>query len=290
MRGKFTLILTTLTLVGLTGAGAAQAETALERGRYLVQGPVGCGNCHTPRGTDGQFLPDMELAGGMVFDEAPAFKAIAPNITPDPETGMGNWTDAQLILAIREGKRPDGRLIGPPMPVPLYRDLADSDIKAIIAYLRTVKPVKHPVEKSAYNIPLPLAYGPPVGAVPDVPRDDKVAYGAYIAGPLAHCVECHTPHDAKGMPIMDKLFAGGFPLNGPWGTTISTNLTPDAETGIGTWSDAEIKQAITHGVRKDGTRLAPPMGFSFYANISEQDLDAIVAFLHTLKPIANRVR
>ena len=105
----------------------------------------------------------------------------------------GNWTDAQLMVAIRDGKRPDGSLIGPPMPYDMYRGLSDRDTKAIIAYLRSLKPVKNATRKSVYQMPLPPAYGPPVGSIPDVSRTDKVAYGAYLAGPLGHCMECHTP-------------------------------------------------------------------------------------------------
>lgn len=120
---------------------------ALARGKYLMEGPVACGNCRLARGGQGQPLFDKGLSGGMVFDE-PAFKAFAANITPDTETGIGRWTDAQLTKAIREGLRPDGSLIGPPMPIEFYRQLADSDLAAIIAYLRAQPAVRNAVPKS----------------------------------------------------------------------------------------------------------------------------------------------
>jgi mono/diheme cytochrome c family protein len=208
--------------LGMIIGTAVHAESRVERGRYLMQSIVACGNCHTPQGPNGP-LPGMELAGGLKIEEKP-FTAIASNITPDRETGIGKWTDAQIITSIREGKRPDGSIIGPPMPIGLYRGMSDSDVRAIVAYLRSVKPVKNQVAKSEYRIPLPPNYGPPVGKVAEVPHKDKIAYGRYLAGPLGHCVECHSPAGPQGAPDLDnKLGAGGFSFNGPWGTSVSTN-------------------------------------------------------------------
>jgi mono/diheme cytochrome c family protein len=266
-------------------ATAARAETPVERGRYLVETIAGCGNCHTPRGPGGAFAADKHMAGGFVIDEKP-FRAVASNITPDKETGVGAWTDAQLAKAIREGIRPDGSLIGPPMPFGLYRKLSDSDLTAIVAYLRKLKPVKNTVEKSVYRIPLPPAYGPPVAAVPDVPRTDKVKYGEYLAGPVGHCVECHTPMNDKGHPDWSRIGQGGMPFHGPWGVAVARNITPHPEDGLGKWTDAEIKRAITEGVSKDGSKLHPPMPYALYAKVKTEDLDAIVAYLRTLKPLA----
>ena len=258
-------------------SGAAIAETPLERGTYLMQSIVACGNCHTPKGPNGE-IPGMELAGGFKFDEPP-FTAYASNITPDKDTGIGNWTDAQLIKAIREGIRPDGSIIGPPMPIVLYRGLSDTDAKAIVAYLRNIKPVKNEVPKSEYRIPLPPAYGPPVGQVADVAKSDKVAYGAYLAGPAGHCLECHTPMGQRGRDFQNQLGAGGFEFHGPWGTSVAVNITP---TGLKSRSDADIKKMVTTGTRPDGSRMLPPMAYPYYANISAEDLDALVAYLRTL--------
>ncbi len=265
------------------GAAAAAAETPVERGRYLVETIAGCGNCHTPRGPGGVFAADKHMAGGFVFDEKP-FRAVASNITPDKETGIGNWTDAQIAKAIREGIRPDGSLIGPPMPFELYRKLSDTDLAAIVAYLRTLKPVSNKVEKSVYRIPLPPAYGPPVASVPDVPRADKVKYGEYLAGPVGHCVECHTPM-VNGRRDWSRTGQGGEQFHGPWGIAISRNLTPHPEDGLGKWSDAEIKRAITQGISKNGAKLFPPMAYPLYAKVTDADLDAIVAYLRSLKPL-----
>lgn len=276
-------------LACLSLAPAAMAETPAERGAYLVTSIMACGNCHTPMGPNGP-RPGMELAGGTVFEEKP-FTARAPNITQDRETGVGAWTDAQLAKAIREGIRPDGSLIGPPMPIELYRGISDTDLAAIVAYLRTVKPVANQVAKSEYRMPLPPAYGPPVTLVPDVKRGDKVKYGAYLAGPLGHCIECHTPMIAPGQRDFAKATgAGGFELRGPWGLAISANITPHRETGIGKWTNAQIKRAITQGIRADGSPLNPPMAYAFYARMNPADLDAVVAYLRSLKPVNNALR
>jgi mono/diheme cytochrome c family protein len=269
----------TLSLL-LVLTGAAQAgETPLERGRYLVTSLAACGNCHTQQGPQGP-LPDMALAGGLAFDEKP-FTAFSSNITPDPETGIGQWTDAQITRAIREGRRPDGSLIGPPMPIGLYRGLSDTDVRAIVAYLRTVPAVRHIAPKSLYRMPLPTSYGPPVGRVADVPRSNKVGYGRYLAGPVAHCMECHSKPGPQGPDLKSGLGAGGMVFHGPWGESTATNLTP---TGLGKWTDEQIKTAITTGVRPDGKRLKPPMGTAYYAKMTPADLGAIVAYLRSLPP------
>lgn len=259
---------------------AAQAESQLERGRYLVQSIVACGNCHTPQGPKGP-QPGKEMAGGFLVEEKP-FTAYAPNITPDKETGIGKWTDAQIATAIREGRRPDGTLIGPPMPIGLYRDVSDGDVAAIVAYLRSVPPVRNVVPKSQYRIPLPPSYGPPVSKVAAVSQTDKLAWGRYLAGPLGHCIECHSPPGPQGAPdLQNRLGAGGMTFNGPWGESVAANITP---TNLARYSDADLKKIIATGVRPDGSRLKPPMGVAYYGKMKPADLDALVAYLRSLPP------
>lgn len=263
---------------------AASAETLLERGTYLMHSVVACGNCHTPKGPQGE-IPGMELAGGFKVDGGSEFTAVAANITPDPETGIGKWTDAQIITAIREGKRPDGTTIGPPMPIGMYHRMSDRDVKAIVAYLHQVKPVHNVVPKSEYHIPLPASYGPPVKHE-EVSRKDKVAYGAYLAGPLGHCMECHSPL-VKGVPdVANRAGAGGNKFEGPFGVAVSRNLTPDPQNGIGKWTFADFKKTLSTGIRPNGEHLKPPMGFNYYKNIKEEDFEAIWAYLRSLKPLA----
>lgn len=276
------MILRVSMVAGVVVAGwcmAAAAGTLEERGRYLVESIAGCGNCHSLQDAGGP-IPGKELAGGPPIKEAP-FDAYPANITPDPETGIGAWSDTEIVRAIREGVSRDGRVMGPPMPFALYRGLADDDVQAMVAYLRTVKPVRNEVPASVYRMPLPPSWGPAVSGVTAPPRTDKVAYGAYLAGPVGHCVECHTPLGQKGLE-MSRLGAGTREFHGPWGTSVSRNITPAA---LGGWSDAEIRRAITSGVSRDGTRLLPPMGYGYYARMTDEDLDALVAWMRALKPV-----
>jgi mono/diheme cytochrome c family protein len=270
-------------LCALAGAAAAQPSAALvERGRVLMNGVVACGNCHQARGPQGQPLPDRGLSGGEVIVDDAAMRAVAANITPDAGTGIGRWSDAQLKKAIREGVRPDGSIIGPPMPIEFYRHLADADLDAIVAWLRAQPPVANAVPKSVYRIPLPPSYGPPVKNVKVPPASDKVRYGKYLAD-IGHCMDCHTPRAADGKLQTAQLGAGGQPIAGPWGVSVSRNLTPHA-TGLKGWSDAEIARAIRTGVSRDGSQLKPPMAFDYYKTINDADMAALIAYLRSLPP------
>ena len=265
-------------------AGPAQAQKGanLERGKYLMDSIVACGNCHVARGEKGAPIFEKGLSGGMVFDEPP-FRAVSPNITPDPETGIGKWTDAQLAKAIREGIRPGGTVIGPPMPIEFYRHISDADLAALIAYMRAQPPVKNQAAKSKYNIPLPKNYGPPVKKVATPSSKDLVRYGRYLAE-IGHCMECHTPRGEKGMLVVKSLGAGGQSFKGPWGESIARNLTPH-ETGLKNWSDVEIAKVIRDGVGKDGSPRKPPMAFGWYKNIKDDDMKALIAYLRSLMPL-----
>ena len=269
-------------------AAAADQDALVKRGAYLVNGPVACANCHTPRAADFSLLPGMDFAGGFHLVD-PAFDVYTANITPDKETGIGNWTDAQIITAIREGKDDEGKIIFPPMPVPTYNSMSDDDVKAIVAFLHTVKPINNKVTESKWNVPQQAM--PPAKGLPAPPMTDKVAYGGYIVNSLAHCFECHTTAGPNGAPdFAHHLGAGGFEITLAPGMTIRTaNITSDPETGIGKWTDADIKKAITEGVTPTGGHLSPPMPFPFFKNMTAEDLDAVVAYVRTIPPIKNKV-
>ena len=280
--------------VCMTRTALAQ-ENPLERGRYLVETVAFCGVCHNSRGPNGQMIAGMELAGGRVMplnemrtvlSNVPPgdIRAVVPNITPDPETGIGRWTDAQIATAIREGRRPDGSIIGPPMPIALYRGLSDSDLMAIVTYLRTVPPKRNAVtQRSTYPFALE-PYGPPIAHVAD-PPDNPVARGAYIAGPLAHCMECHTPALTALQRDWTRMGAGGIPFEGQWGIVVAPNITPDKDHGgIGDWTDEQILGALRQGVAADGRHLLPPMGAraAIYSRITDRDLHDLIAYLRSL--------
>jgi mono/diheme cytochrome c family protein len=265
-------------IVGLS-AGGAMAAGSVERGDYLVNSIMGCGNCHTPIGAQG-FEQDKALSGRVVED-SPAYAAIAANITPAGH--VKDWTDEQLGKAIREGIRPDGTLIGPPMPFEVYRGISDDDLASIVAYLRTVPAVENDPGASTYNIPLPPAWGPPIATVAAVPEGVTVEYGAYLAGPLGHCTVCHTPQMENGQfDFENRLGAGGMQFPQPDGTVVTApNVTP---TGLGEYTDAQIATMITEGKRPDGSAMHPPMPYGFLGNMKQDDVSAIILYLRSLPP------
>jgi Cytochrome c len=278
-------VLVTAALLAVVTSAPGRAESPLERGTYLMNAVAGCGNCHSPFTAEGPTQP--ELSGGPPI-VTPAFTAYPRNLTPDPATGIGTWTDDQIVAAVREGRRPDGSVIRPPMPIDFYRGISDTDIRTLVAYLRSVPAVEHKVPDASYKFPPPAGYGPPLGPVPDVPRTDPVAYGAYL-GRMAHCLYCHTPLKGGARDYEHMPGAGGLQLTGPWGTSVSANITPDPETGIGAWTDQQVKDALAKGVRPDGSRLAVPMPVYYFRNMTDDDLTAVVAWLRTLRPIRNVV-
>jgi mono/diheme cytochrome c family protein len=283
------LVVVTATLSAPSNAQVSQQSpqdaTVMERGRYVIEIAAACGICHTTRGADGQLLPNMKLAGGRVIVDR-GFRAVVPNITPDPDTGIGRWSDAEIAAAIREGRRTDGTLIGPVMPIALYRGLSDHDLMAMVAYLRAVLPVQHAVtERSTYPFQL-TSYGPPVAGVPDPPEDDPVARGAYLAGPLAHCMDCHTPPLPGERRDWSRIGAGGVPFEVPGGVAVSRNITSSKEYGIKDWTDEQIIRVLTQGISADGRRLAPPMSgrAPIWAQLAERDKHDLIAYLRSLPP------
>jgi mono/diheme cytochrome c family protein len=263
-------------------------ETLVQRGAYLVNTIAACGRCHTPRDAQGNPIAAMELAGGFEFDDGVIGHVVGPNITPDRETGIGRWSEGQIIAALRYGTRPDGTIIGAPMPIAAYRDISDSDLTAIAKYLHSMRPIRHSVARTQYKA-APSPQDQATIHVETPPPQDRLRYGGYLAGPIGHCYGCHTVLRADGSSLDRRWFyAGGRELPDYGDVTrqvVSRNITSDPVDGIGKWSDAEIKRAITIGIRPDGTRLAPTMPSHWYRGIATADLDAIVGFLRTVKPL-----
>lgn len=265
----------------LVGTAHAQSKSDLvKRGDYLVNGLLTCGNCHTPKGPQGDIM-EKAFSGGLTFDEPP-FKVTAPNITPDKDTGIGAMSDADIEKVLRKGIKPDGTPVAMIMPSGFYEIMTDRDMNAVIAYLRTLKPIKNKVPDPVYKVP--QGHPVPPGGENKFTEEmlqDKVKKGFYLVT-IAHCVECHTPLGPKGRDFVNDLGKGGFELKGPWGVSVSRNITSSKTKGIGAWTDAEIKRAITQGVRKDGSKLKPPMAYHSYAIMTDADLDAVIAYLRTV--------
>jgi mono/diheme cytochrome c family protein len=282
-------------VVLLAAGGGAMAETPAERGDYLVNTIMACGNCHSPRDTEGRTIAEKALSGGLTFI-TPAFIATAPNITPDVETGIGSWSDAEIKRALVEGTRPDhGRLSGVPlaaiMPANFYRALLPGDLDAIVVYLRTVKPIRSESPAPVYNAPVYRDPYPDAEAGFDkASLADPVRRGAYLVT-IGHCMECHSAWSRGTSDFRNGLGRGGraFPAaeGSPAGASdsIAANITSDPAAGIGAWSGAEIGRAITHGIGRDGRALKPPMAYGFYAGLKDADLADIIAYLRTVPPL-----
>ena len=268
----------------LIAATNVHAQTPLERGKYLVEGILTCGNCHTPRGPKGELDTARRHAGSPAPQiDTPEWSAHPTNITPDKATGIGGWTKDQLKTVLRTGHRPDGRQLAPLMPYAFYRIMTASDLDAVATYVMAQPAVSNKVPPNVYKVKKMTVDVPP-GAEKPMPAEamaDPVKRGFYLAT-IGHCMECHTPMVKGHRNFKTGLGTGGERFEGPWGVTVSRNITQHKENGIGAWSDAEIKRAITQGVRKDGTKLRPPMGFQWYATMNSADLNAIVAYLRTI--------
>jgi mono/diheme cytochrome c family protein len=243
-----------------------------------------CGNCHTPKGPPA-VVAGKDFSGGLTWDEQP-FKVTAPNITQDKETGIGAWTDSQIKTMLLTGKNPHGIQEAEVMPTAFYPILTPGDLDGIVAYLRTLAPVVNKVADPVYKIALPHHVFPGAEkAYSQADLNDKLKRGFYLVT-IGHCLECHTPFRAGGggRDFQNSLGKGGAEFPGPWGVSKSRNITSHKTAGIGEWTDAEIKTAITQGKRKDGTPLKGPMGYAYYAKMTDADLDAVVAYVRTLPP------
>ena len=231
------------------------------------------------------------FSGGLTFT-TPAFIATAPNITPDVETGIGSWSDAEIKRALVEGMRPDhGRLAGVPlaaiMPANFYKALLPDDLDAVVAYLRTVKPIRN--ESAAPVYKAPVHRDPYPDAEPGFAKamlTDPIRHGAYLVT-IGHCMECHSAWSRGVSDFKTGLGRGGrtFPTRDGSPDSIAANITSDPTAGIGAWSDAEIGRAITRGIGRDGHPLKPPMAYGFYAGLKRADLNDIVAWLRTVPPL-----
>lgn len=274
----------------------------IERGRYVVEHVAMCGSCHNGR-ESGRFvdspLPDQKLAGGVTLEDG-SLAVYIPNITGDAETGVGGWTDDELMRGIRDGIRPDGSILFPLMPYGEYAKMSDADVEAVVAYLRTVPKVKQLRPRHEVRAPFPFGLAVSMGAtlhpaavnVPHPDETERVGYGRYLAQ-LGHCTVCHSL-GSTGMRDEKDRFMGGAddPMSLPGvGKVWAPNLTPHPETGLGRYSAEQIRTALTTGLRLDGKPMAPPMStmIPYLALMKDEDKDALVAWLRSLEPVRQQV-
>jgi mono/diheme cytochrome c family protein len=272
---------------------AEATPEALARGEYLGW-TLGCVGCHSPidESRPGDWPIEGQLLAGRVIPgdpEGPLKAFHAPNLTPDPTTGVGGWTDGELMRAIREGVSKDGRVLFPMMNYPAFRHLTDEDTLAIIAWMRQHKPIQNEVGLTEIPFPISMfirAAPAPVEGSPEPLPTDPLARGNLLLK-LSSCNDCHTQMD-KGQYIEGLELAGGTPFKGPFGTVFAKNITPDEATGIGTFSDADLVRVFREGKGKDGRDLWV-MPSSAYKRWTEEDLQAVITALRAVKPVSNMV-
>ena len=239
----------------VAASGGAIAQTPVERGAYLVNAVMVCDNCHTPRDKSGLVM-DKRFSGGAQTWNTPAYVVKGSNITPDRETGIGAWSDAEIKRSLTDGTHRSGTPISPQMPFPFYKILTPRDLDAIVAFLRSVAPVANAVQAPVYKAAMRVDLVP--GAVKPYTEEDlrdPVKRGFYLAT-IAHCMECHGRKPDGTQDYKNSWGKGGYVFTGPWGSAAASNITSHPKSGLGAWTDAEIKRALTHGVSRDG-RMAP---------------------------------
>jgi mono/diheme cytochrome c family protein len=277
----------------LTTRRFAPTPERLARGTYLVTHVTACMECHAPHRWaehDAPVEANLLGAGQEIQMKGLPGRVVAPNLSPDPETGAGTWTDDQLARAIREGIGHDGRALFPIMPYQRYRSMSDEDVASIVVYLRSLPAVRRqqpatdivvPVRYLIRSLPEPLRA--PVPA-PDLSRPAK--RGAYLLT-IGACADCHTPQDDHGQPIPGLEFAGGFVFEGPWGRVASANLTP-APSGIPYYDVTLFTEMLRTGHAK-ARPINQIMPWHAFGGMTDEDIAAIFASLTTLKPVTHRV-
>ncbi len=266
------------TMLLALGCGAALAQGDAKRGDYLAKAG-GCVGCHTAKG-------GTEFAGGYAL-KTPFGTFYGPNITPDPKAGIGKWSEADFIRAMRHGERPDGANYYPAFPYPSYTKINDADLKDLWAYLRALPPSQ--IESKPHELHLPfrfrfllsgwkLLFFTPGAMVPDAKQSAVVNRGAYLTQALGHCGECHTPRNFLGGVKESRFLAGG---KGPDGKGVP-NITP---TKLKKWSDKDLTDFLASGLTADGDVVAESMGeviTNTLSKLTPEDLAAMIAYLRTI--------
>lgn len=268
-------------------APSTNGPASVARGEYIVRDVAVCGSCHAADEKN----PDGPLSGGREFRDWRIGIARASNLTPDVETGLGSWSDAEIVRALRNGERKDGRLLAPVMPYGWFHDMSDEDALAVARYLKSLPPVRNHVTQNpniVFKIGKLLFLRPKAGNTATAPpRAVTAEYGGYLSQHVGLCADCHTQRTGiRSEPDRTRLFAGmanppkEFPAK-------PSNLTPDSQTGIGRWSESDFIQTIRTGKDPGGVEMKPFMPWHQIRRMSDDDLRAIFLFLRTLKPLRN---
>jgi mono/diheme cytochrome c family protein len=269
-----------------TGVPAAQAQaSAVERGAYLAKA-ADCMVCHTTEG-------GKPYAGGLGF-KLPFGTLYSTNITPDKETGIGNYSDQDFLNAVHRGIREDGARLYPAMPYTSYTYMSDADALAIKAYLFSLPPVHAPDPENTLVFPFnqrwamifwSAVFNPDTRFEPDTSKPAEWNRGAYLAEALAHCGECHTPRNLAFALNNRQKFAGA--VTAGWR---AFNITSDKATGVGAWRDQDLVSYLAIGHADGHGTASGPMGEAVdhsFSNLAAEDIRSVVAYLRTVPPIAS---
>ena len=276
--------------LALLSATAIASDNAVEKGRYLIHA-AGCVTCHT-EDTDGA----VPLAGGYAL-VSPFGTFYSPNITPDPGTGIGSWTDEDFLNAMWHGENPDGDSYFPAFPYTSYTGMSREDVLAIKAYLFSLEPVlkQNREHDLAWYMSSRLAASAwksgafePKRFEPDPGQSDTWNRGAYLVRHLGHCGECHTPRTGRGVTIRDREMAGVKSTDEIDG---APNITSHPEDGIGRWSTDDIEYFLEIGMEPDGDFTGAAMADVIDDNTSHltaEDRRAIAEYLQSIEAIADK--
>jgi len=278
----------------LFDCSAARSQDLAARGQYIFALAGGCA-CHT--------VPKGQLNAGARAFPIPFGTVYSTNITQDKETGLGNWTDQQISDAMTKGIRPDGSRILPVMPYEKYSGMAQEDLKALIAYLRTIKAVKKATPELKTWAPFARSLGTPIflkvfGRFSDAPKQAPrtgIERGRYLVDHVSLCADCHTPRNSIGVPQQSLYLAGADEKIGPLGRAVP-NITPDKDTGIGDWKQEDIVELLHTGTKPDLDNVQGLMdeviqGTSGgYKDMKKEDALAIAAYLKSLPRIKNKIK
>ncbi len=302
--GIFVLLLIAVAYISiaLPNVGPAEdmeIEITAERvahGKYLAHHVMMCVDCHSVRDFElfgGPPIPGTLTAGGEIFDRKEGFpgRFISPNLTP---FNLGDWTDGEIFRAITTGVKKDGSPLFPVMPFGEFGKADPEDVKAVIAWLRTLEPIETNHEKSKADFPFNIIMKTLPSKANFTKRpdpEDQIAYGGYLTT-ISGCAECHTKFE-NGSFIGERL-AGGREFEFPEAILVTPNLTPDPS-GIGNWTKEMFVQRFKmYGKDYVPEKVKPGdfqtiMPWIMYADMKEQDLEAIYAYLKSLKPVENFV-
>ncbi|HYY24082.1 MAG TPA: cytochrome c [Candidatus Udaeobacter sp.] len=279
-------------LAVLTSVTHAQTsdKDLITKGQYIFALAGGCA-CHTePKG--------IQHAGGRAFP-VPFGTVYSTNITQDKETGLGDWTDQQISDAIVKGTRPDGSRVLPVMPYEAYSGMAQDDLKALIAYLRTLKPVKKATPQMKSWVPFNRSLGVPLwlklfgnfsSPLAQAPQEG-IERGRYLVEHVSLCIDCHTPRNFIGVPNRSMYLAGAGKKIGPLGQAVP-NITPDKDTGISEWKREDITGVLLTGTKPDLDNIQGLMAEVIeqgYKHMTKQDALAIADYVKSVRPIKNRI-